>query len=83
METNQLTATELIKATKKELLKARYTNLSLKGIERVWINLEKYLQGKGIDYFSMDVRIGPRNGIFRQPVEHRGTGMGICFGYGS
>jgi len=55
MEMNQLTATELIKATKEELLKARYTNLSLKGLERVWINLEKYLQSKGIDYFSMDV----------------------------
>ncbi|MEW6244957.1 MAG: tyrosine-type recombinase/integrase [Bacillota bacterium] len=55
MEMNQLTATELIKATKEELLKARYTNLSLKGIERVWINLEKYLHSKGIDYFSMDI----------------------------
>ena len=55
MEMDQLTASELIKATKEELLKARYTNLSLKGIERVWINLEKYLHSKGIGYFSMDV----------------------------
>lgn len=55
METNQLPATELIKATKEELLKARYTNLSLRVIERVWINLEQYLQSNGIDYFTMDV----------------------------
>jgi site-specific recombinase XerD len=54
MEMKQLTATELIKATKEELLKTRFTNHSLKGIERVWINLERYLCGKSIDYFSMD-----------------------------
>lgn len=55
METSQLKATELIEATKEELIKARYTNLTLKGIERVWINLAKYLQSKENDYFSMDV----------------------------
>ena len=55
MEMKQLTAAELINITKEELLKTRYTNLSLKGIERVWINLEKYLHGKGVDYFSMDI----------------------------
>lgn len=54
MEMKQLTATELINLTKEELLKARYTPLSLKGIERVWINLEKYLHGKSIVCFSMD-----------------------------
>ncbi|WP_373230585.1 tyrosine-type recombinase/integrase [Cohnella sp.] len=55
METNQLPATELIKATREELLKARYTNLSLKGVERVWMNLEKYMQSASIVYFSKDV----------------------------
>jgi site-specific recombinase XerD len=55
METKQLTVTELINVTKEELLKTRFSNLSLKGIERVWINLEKYLHGKSIDYFSMDL----------------------------
>jgi integrase/recombinase XerD len=54
METSQLTATELIKATKDELLKGRYTEKSLKGIERVWRNLETYLKSKNIDYFSKD-----------------------------
>jgi integrase/recombinase XerD len=55
MEAIPLTATELIKATKLELLKARYTNLSLRGIERVWMNLEKHMQIAGIVYFSKDV----------------------------
>ncbi len=55
MGKKQLTATELINGTKEELLKARYTNLTLKGIERVWINLEKHLHSKGIDYFSLDI----------------------------
>lgn len=55
METNQLTVTEVIQATKQELLRARYTDLSLKGVERVWRNLEKYLQGKGIIYFTKEV----------------------------
>jgi integrase/recombinase XerD len=54
MVMKKLTATQLIISTKEELLKARYTNHSLKEIERVWINLEKYLHGKGVDYFSMD-----------------------------
>jgi site-specific recombinase XerD len=57
MGIKHLAATELIAATKDELLKTRYTNLSLKGIERVWINLEKYLQNKGLVYFSMDVGV--------------------------
>jgi hypothetical protein len=32
-------------------------NLTLKGIERVWINLEEYLHGKDINYFSLDLGI--------------------------
>lgn len=55
MEMKHLTAVELIKVTKDELVKTRFTNLTLKRIESVWINLEKYLHGKGIDYFSMDL----------------------------
>ncbi len=55
MKTSHLTAKELIQATKEELLKARYTELSLKQIERDWGYLEKYLQGKGIHSFSMEV----------------------------
>lgn len=53
METDQLTVTELIKATRKELLKTGYTSLSL--VERVWLNLEEYLQNSGIIYFSKEV----------------------------
>ena len=55
METNQLLVAELIQATRKELLKTRYTYLSLKLVERVWSNLEKYMQKEGIIYFSKDV----------------------------
>ncbi len=55
MKTEYLTALELIQATKEELLKARYTELSLKQIERDWGYLVKYLQSKGISSFSMDV----------------------------
>lgn len=55
MNANPLTATELITKTKEELLRTGYTQLSLKIIDRVWINLEKYLYSKGIDYFSPEV----------------------------
>lgn len=57
MEMKYLTAAELIKATKNELVKTGFTNLTLKGIERVWINLEEYLHGKDINYFSLDLGI--------------------------
>jgi len=57
VNTNPLTATELIKATKEELLRTGYTQLSLKLIDRVWMNLEKYLHSKGIDYFSPEIGI--------------------------
>lgn len=55
MRIKPLTADELIQATRNELLKARYTELSMKGTERVWRNLEEYLANKGIIYFSRDV----------------------------
>ena len=55
MEIKHLIATELIKATKDELVKTGFTNLTLKGIERVWTNLEKYLHNKSINYFSLDL----------------------------
>jgi site-specific recombinase XerD len=55
MKTKHLTALELIKATKNELVKTGYTVLTLKGIQRVWINLEKYLYDKDIKYFSLDL----------------------------
>jgi site-specific recombinase XerD len=54
MVTKHLNSTELIRATKNELVKTGYTNLTMKGIERVWNNLEKYLHDKGINYFSID-----------------------------
>lgn len=57
MEMKYLTTAELIKATKNELVKTGFTNLTLKGIERVWNNLEEYLHGKGINYFSFDLGI--------------------------
>lgn len=55
MESSNLTATELIEATKNELIRARYTDLTLIGIERVWRNLEEYLKSRSIDYFSKDI----------------------------
>ena len=55
MEMKHLTAAELIKVTKNELVKTGFTNLTLKGIERVWINLEKYLRDKEINHFSLDI----------------------------
>src|SRR5690554_1589367 len=53
MNTNQLTVTELINATRKELLRTGYIHLSL--IERVWLNFQEYLQGNGNIYFTRDV----------------------------
>ncbi|MBM9536916.1 site-specific integrase [Desulfobulbus alkaliphilus] len=55
MNANPLTATELITKTKEELLRTGYTQLTLKIIDRVWSNLEKYLYQKGIDNFSTEV----------------------------
>lgn len=57
MEIKHLTVAELIKATRNELVKSGFTNLSLKGIERVWINLEEYIHCKGINFFSFDLGI--------------------------
>lgn len=54
METKQLTAAELIKLTRNELLKKGFTNLTLVSIDRVWSYLEKYLKNKGVNYFSLD-----------------------------
>lgn len=55
MNANPLTATELITKTKEELVQTGYTQLSLKMIDRIWINLEKYLHNKGIDNFSPEI----------------------------
>ena len=55
MNVNPLTANELIKKTKEELLRTGYTQLSLRLIDRVWMNLEKYLHSNGIDNFSSEV----------------------------
>lgn len=52
---NPLTAMELIRATREELLRSRFTPLTLKLVERVWLNLEKYMQNEDIIYFSKDV----------------------------
>lgn len=57
MNANPLTATELINRTKEELLRTGYTQLSLKEIDRVWMNLEKYLHSKGVDNFSPEAGI--------------------------
>jgi len=57
MEIKHLTVAELIKATRNELVKTGFTNLTLKGIERVWVNLEESLHDKGINYFSLDLGI--------------------------
>lgn len=54
METKQLTTAELFKLTKNELIKKGFTNLTLIRIERVWSYLEKYLQNRDINYFSLD-----------------------------
>lgn len=54
MDVEQLTLANLIKKTKEELIKTRFSKLTLEGIERVWNNLEQYLRNKGINYFSMD-----------------------------
>ena len=54
MEIEQITLAELIKRTKDELVKTRFSKSTLKGIERVWNNLEKYLCSNGINYLSMD-----------------------------
>ncbi len=52
-----LTANELIDATRKALLQSRYTELSLKGIDRTWNNLKEYLVQQGLDYFTRDVGV--------------------------
>ena len=50
-----LTANELIDATREALLRSRYTELSLKSIERTWSNLKEYLLQQSLDYFTRDV----------------------------
>lgn len=55
MQVNQPTVVELITATKTELLRTGYSHLTLKAIERVWDNFQKYVQTKEIVHFSRDV----------------------------
>ena len=50
----QLTATELMKETREELLRTGYTRLTLKFFDRTWSELERYLRKKGIVNFSLD-----------------------------
>jgi site-specific recombinase XerD len=57
MRHNKLTATELIKATKSELLRLGYTDLTLREIERTWRHLGEYLRERNIEHFSKDVGI--------------------------
>lgn len=52
---NPKTAADLIHATREELRKTRYTELSMKGIERTWGHLTKYLQAEGITFFSREI----------------------------
>jgi integrase/recombinase XerD len=49
---SQRTAADLIQATRDELRKTRYTELSMKSTERTWSNLLKYLQIEGISHFT-------------------------------
>jgi integrase/recombinase XerD len=58
MDVQKLTVVNLIKKTKAELVKTSFSKLTLKGIERVWNNLEQYLRNQGVNYFSMDHAIG-------------------------
>ncbi|WP_127589192.1 tyrosine-type recombinase/integrase [Paenibacillus koleovorans] len=52
---NPKTAVDLIQATREELRKTWYTELSMKGIERTWGHLAKYLQAEGIPYLSHEI----------------------------
>lgn len=52
---DQWKVAELVEATRNEMRKARYTELSMKGAERVWRNLEEYLRNKSIVDFSRDI----------------------------
>lgn len=58
MDTESLLITELIPATREELLKTRFTRLSMNVIERVWRNLVNYMRDRGIVYFSKDIGMG-------------------------
>jgi site-specific DNA recombinase len=74
MKANPLTATELIKATKEELLRTGYTSFML--IDRVWMNLEKYINSKGIHYFSPEVGLSfleERYHFSADPKSHSNT----------
>jgi len=55
MELGRISAKELITETRAELHRTRYTELSMKMIERIWENLEEYLTGRDIECFSLDV----------------------------
>lgn len=55
MGTGRWSITELIKATREELLATRYTPRSLASLELVWKNLEGYMRGRGIVEFSRGV----------------------------
>lgn len=55
MEQNQLPVADLIRATKEELLRASYTELTLIGIERVWRKLQHYMNERGIDFFNREI----------------------------
>lgn len=51
----QRTAANLIRATRNELRKTGYAELTMKSTERTWSNLEKYLRTEGIIYFSREI----------------------------
>lgn len=53
--TKRLEVSELIQATRNELRKTMYTELSIRGPESVWRKFEDYIQSKGINYFSSTV----------------------------
>ena len=55
MEQNQLPVADLLRATKEELLRAFYTELILIGIERVWRNLQHYMNERGIEFFNREI----------------------------
>lgn len=55
MQPGGVTAGDLISATRKELIRVGYTELTRKGVERTWRCLEAYLKSRDIEHFSMEV----------------------------
>ncbi|MEW6233605.1 MAG: hypothetical protein AB1566_15020, partial [Chloroflexota bacterium] len=55
MQPGGATIGDLINATRQELIRVGYTELTRKGIERTWRHLEAYVKSRDIEGFSMEV----------------------------